>query len=63
MGIKNKVPIVVLDRREAIKKALGLAKPGDVVILTGVGHQKSLNLGGKEVPWSDQETIKELMKK
>ena len=62
-GIKNKVPIVLLDRHEAIKKALSLAKPGDVVIISGVGHQKSLNLGGKEVPWSDQETIKELMKK
>lgn len=53
--------LVIADRREAIKKALEIAKPGDVVILTGVGHQKSLNIGGKEVPWSDQKVVKELL--
>ncbi|MDO8515159.1 MAG: UDP-N-acetylmuramoyl-L-alanyl-D-glutamate--2,6-diaminopimelate ligase [bacterium] len=52
----------IYDRKEAIKKALELAKPGDVVIITGVGHQKSLNIAGREVPWSDQETVKKLMK-
>ncbi len=50
------------NRREAIKEALELAKPGDVVIITGVGHQKSLNIGGKEIPWSDQKTVLDLMK-
>ena len=50
------------DRRDAIKKALEIAKPGDVVIITGVGHQKSLNIGGKEVPWSDQKVVRELLK-
>jgi UDP-N-acetylmuramoyl-L-alanyl-D-glutamate--2,6-diaminopimelate ligase len=51
-----------MDRKEAIKKALQLAKPGDVVIITGVGHQRSLNIGGREVSWSDQETVKDLIK-
>jgi len=59
----KKEHIEIMDRREAIKKALELAKPGDVVIITGVGHQKSLNISGQEVPWSDQETVMELMKK
>jgi UDP-N-acetylmuramoyl-L-alanyl-D-glutamate--2,6-diaminopimelate ligase len=52
----------IMDRKEAIKKALQLAKPGDVVIITGVGHQRSLNIGGREVSWSDQETVKDLIK-
>ncbi|MCL4397602.1 UDP-N-acetylmuramoyl-L-alanyl-D-glutamate--2,6-diaminopimelate ligase [Patescibacteria group bacterium] len=51
----------IADRKEAIHKALLLAKPGDVVLLTGVGHQKSMNLGGKEVPWSDQKIALELL--
>lgn len=51
----------ILDRHQAIAKALEIAKPGDVVLLTGVGHQKSLNLGGKEVPWSDQKTVLEIL--
>lgn len=51
------------DRREAIKKALSLAKKGDAVLITGVGHQKTLNLGGKEIPWSDQEVVREILSK
>lgn len=53
---------IVDDRREAIRMALKSAKPGDVVILTGVGHQKSMNIGGKEIPWSEQKTVKEILK-
>lgn len=51
----------ISDRREAIRKALLLAKAGDVVLLTGVGHQKSLNIGGKEIPWSDQREALSLL--
>lgn len=50
------------DRREAIKMALARSKANDVIIITGVGHQKSMNIGGKEIPWSDQQVVKELMK-
>ena len=32
----------VLDRREAIKKALGYARPGDVVVVTGKGCEQSI---------------------
>jgi UDP-N-acetylmuramoyl-L-alanyl-D-glutamate--2,6-diaminopimelate ligase len=49
------------DRREAIREALLISRPGDIVLLTGVGHQKTLNLGGKEVPWSDQAVARELL--
>lgn len=53
--------LVEYDRREAIRKALSVAKRGDVVILTGVGHQKSMNVGGKEVPWSEQKIVREIL--
>lgn len=49
------------DRKEAISKALTMAQPGDVVILTGVGHQKSMNVGGKEVPWNEQKIVQEIL--
>ncbi len=51
------------DRGQAIKKALDLAQSGDVVILTGVGHQTSMNIGGKEVPWSDKEEVLKFLDK
>jgi UDP-N-acetylmuramoyl-L-alanyl-D-glutamate--2,6-diaminopimelate ligase len=53
----------ILSRQAAIEKAVCLAKKGDVVLITGVGHQKTLNLGGKEVPWSDQEAVKKALRK
>lgn len=49
------------NRREAIKKALRMAKFNDTILITGVGHQTSLNLGGQEVPWSDQKAVKEFL--
>lgn len=49
------------DRKKAIETAINMAKRGDVIIITGVGHQKSLNIGGKEVPWSDQKTVSEIL--
>jgi len=50
----------ILDRRQAIKKALESAKPGDVVIITGKGCEPSMCLaGGKRIPWSDKKVILE----
>ncbi len=50
-------------RKKAIEKAVKMAKKGDTVLLTGVGHQTSLNLGGQEVPWSDQEEVKKILRR
>ena len=50
----------ILDRREAIKKALSLAKPGDVVIITGKGREPWMCVaGGKKIPWDDAKVALE----
>lgn len=46
------------DRTKAIEFALSLGKPGDCVIVTGKGHEKSIARGKIEYPWSDQEVVK-----
>lgn len=52
----------VPDRGDAIEKALEIAEPGDTVIVTGKGHEKSMNIDGKtETDWSDQLAIKRLL--
>lgn len=51
------------DRKKAIKAAFAEAKRGDVVILTGIGHQDSRNMGGKLVPWNEHEIAKKLLQK
>jgi UDP-N-acetylmuramoyl-L-alanyl-D-glutamate--2,6-diaminopimelate ligase len=53
---------VIADRKQAIKTALSKAKLGDVVIIAGIGHQTTRNMGGKKVKWSDIETTRTLLK-
>lgn len=63
--IKQGVPIVdqkkveiVLDRRRAIARALELAQPGDVIALTGMGSETSINIrGGKQIAWNDADVV------
>jgi UDP-N-acetylmuramoyl-L-alanyl-D-glutamate--2,6-diaminopimelate ligase len=50
----------ILDRREAIKKALSFAKEGDVVIITGKGCEPWICVAnGKKIPWDDRKIVKE----
>lgn len=51
------------DRGAAIAYALGEARPGDLVIVTGKGHEKSMCFGETEYPWSDQGMIKKILEK
>lgn len=53
----------VPDRGEAIAYAISLAMPGDVVMITGKGHERSLCRGKIEYPWSDQEEARKVLKK
>ncbi|MDP3954848.1 MAG: UDP-N-acetylmuramoyl-L-alanyl-D-glutamate--2,6-diaminopimelate ligase [bacterium] len=47
----------VSDREEAIKMAVEMARKNDSVLLTGVGHQTTLNVGGREIHWSEKEVV------
>ncbi len=57
-GIPNKKVNKILDRREAIKKAISSAKPGDIVIITGKGCEPWLHLEkGKKIPWDEKKIV------
>ncbi len=46
------------DRAEAINFAINtLAQTGDLVIVTGKGHEKSMCFGTTEIPWSDRDEV------
>ncbi len=50
----------VLDRAEAIKKAVYLAKKNDIVLLTGKGAEQYICLAnGVQAPWDDREALKQ----
>ncbi len=51
------------DRAEAIEMAVSIARPGDVVILCGKGHERSMCYGEVEHPWSDQNTARQALQR
>lgn len=63
-GIKNKKPIIEMDRREAISKALRKAKADDVVLITGKGTDPYImGPNNTMLPWNDAQVTKEELEK
>ncbi|MBI4993626.1 UDP-N-acetylmuramyl-tripeptide synthetase [Candidatus Wolfebacteria bacterium] len=64
-GIKKSENLYeIVDRKEAIKKALSLAKSGDAVVLTGKGGESSMCVeNNKKIPWNESEIVKVLLNK
>ena len=61
-GVEKKAQIFEIEsRKEAIEKAILTARKGDTVIVTGKGHEKSMNLGNGEMPWSDRNAILDVL--
>jgi len=62
-GANNKVH-KILDRREAINKALTMANAGDTVIITGKGNEPWICAeNGKKIPWDDRKVTREELNK
>jgi UDP-N-acetylmuramoyl-L-alanyl-D-glutamate--2,6-diaminopimelate ligase len=52
----------IVDRREAIKTACMLAKPGDIVLVAGKGHEKYQEINGVKNHFDDMEELSEIFK-
>jgi UDP-N-acetylmuramoyl-L-alanyl-D-glutamate--2,6-diaminopimelate ligase len=50
------------DRREAIARAIELAREGDVVLVAGKGHEQGQEIGGLKLPFDDREVARELLR-
>lgn len=53
---------VILDRRLAIRRAMEVAQPGDVIAITGMGAETSMVVQGQKVPWNDASVVQDLLK-
>ncbi len=54
----------IIDRGEAIRKALSLAGSGDAVVISGKGGEVWMCVeGGKKIPWSDRKAVEEALEK
>jgi UDP-N-acetylmuramoyl-L-alanyl-D-glutamate--2,6-diaminopimelate ligase len=54
--------IAIIDRREAIAHAVKIAKPGDVVVIAGKGHENYQIIGRTKYPMDDREMAREALK-
>jgi UDP-N-acetylmuramyl-tripeptide synthetase len=53
----------ILDRKQAIAKALSSAQKDDVVLITGKGAETCMVVEDKKIPWSDKKVVLELLGK
>lgn len=52
---------MILDRTEAIRRAVALAKPGDLVMIAGKGHEDYQILGNKRIHFDDREVARAIL--
>jgi UDP-N-acetylmuramoyl-L-alanyl-D-glutamate--2,6-diaminopimelate ligase len=54
--------ITITDRREAILQAVKLAKPEDIILVAGKGHEKYQDINGVKHHFDDKEILNEIFK-
>ncbi len=51
----------ILSRKDAIEKAISMAKKGDVVLVTGKGSEQAMVVRGKLFKWDDREVVRKVL--
>jgi len=59
--VKNNTITEIYDRQNAINSAISMAQKGDMVLITGKAHEKSMNYGNGEVPWDEYTAVKKAL--
>jgi UDP-N-acetylmuramoyl-L-alanyl-D-glutamate--2,6-diaminopimelate ligase len=57
-----KSAIVEVDRRQAIRKVLSMAQPGDCVLIAGKGHENEQIIGQSRLPFDDRQVTCEILR-
>ncbi len=61
---KSRTPRAVIEnRREAIEHAIDMARPGDIVVLAGKGHEKYQIIGDRRVEFDEREIALNIMER
>ena len=56
-------PLKILDRKEAICKAIKIAKKNDLVLIAGKGHEEFQEIKNKKIYFSDKKVVENFLKK
>ncbi len=63
-SVENKDLFKILDRSEAIQRAVRLAESGDIVLITGKGSEPVMAIKhGKTIPWDDRAEARKALQK
>jgi UDP-N-acetylmuramoyl-L-alanyl-D-glutamate--2,6-diaminopimelate ligase len=54
--------LVIPDRAEAITEAMRRARPGDVVLLAGKGHERTIETATGDIPWDEAGAAREALR-
>ncbi|MFA5975575.1 MAG: UDP-N-acetylmuramoyl-L-alanyl-D-glutamate--2,6-diaminopimelate ligase [Elusimicrobiota bacterium] len=52
---------IILDREEAIAQAIRLARPGDILLIAGKGHEHYQIIGTRSIPFDDREVVRRIL--
>jgi UDP-N-acetylmuramoyl-L-alanyl-D-glutamate--2,6-diaminopimelate ligase len=58
--LKRRV-LSIADRKEAIKTAVSLANPEDIILIAGKGHEKYQEINGVKHPFDDKQVLREML--
>jgi UDP-N-acetylmuramoyl-L-alanyl-D-glutamate--2,6-diaminopimelate ligase len=59
--IDGRPPVVEVDRRRAIHRAIAQARPGDGVLIAGKGHEQYQQIGSVKQPFDDRQVAAEAL--
>lgn len=51
----------IVDRKEAIKKAITIANKKDIIVIAGKGHELTQEIKGKKYPFDERKIIREIL--
>ncbi|NCO04868.1 MAG: UDP-N-acetylmuramyl-tripeptide synthetase [Candidatus Magasanikbacteria bacterium] len=54
----NETLFQIVSRKEAIEKAVSLAQPGDIILVTGKGSEQAMVVKGSLIPWDDRSVLR-----
>lgn len=62
-AVRGDTVLLIEDRREAIRQAFRTARPGDVVLLAGKGHENTILMAdGNAIPWDERAAAVEALR-
>ena len=52
---------ICLDRKEAIRKGIGMLSAGDTLLILGKGHENFIIMNGYKIPHNDKQAVEEII--